>query len=358
MSRRAPWALALCVLAVALLVPRPASAEGRPFRIAYEAPDGCPPADAMTNRILASSARARLADPIEPAVELGARILAQSGGFIGYLRVRALDWNETMRAVPAATCEEVVSAMSLIAVTVVDPDAVLPPADAAAEAAPAPAEKPPEHAGTPAAQKTPTAAPEGTPVPEPALADADRAAPRRAPPRFWIVATGEAGLEGAIAPDPAPDFALGIGVVDTRPRLFAPSVRLSARWATSANVISQGNGTVSFERLGGRLSGCPLRAEVGPVGLRPCAFLELGSLHAHTSSAVAAPNSPTVLWGAFGVTGRGETLLFGWLVLGVELGALFPFRHDDFYYLPLYTRAYRVDVAGFVGALDVAVRFL
>ena len=65
--------------------------------------------------------RARPGDPIEPAVEIGARITAQSGGFVGYLRLRTPEGSETTRAVPAATCEEVVSAMSLIATLVTPP---------------------------------------------------------------------------------------------------------------------------------------------------------------------------------------------------------------------------------------------
>jgi hypothetical protein len=294
----------------------------------------------MTSRIVAISARARLADPIEPAVDLGATVIARSGGFMGYLRVRPIEGTETTRAVPAATCDEVVSALALIAAIVVDPDAVLPeaPSASAAEPAPAPA----------TAQKEPP-----PPLAPPAVERVER---RQPAPRYWFVAAGEVGAVGAIAPDVAVDAAIGVGVIDTGPSLFAPSLRVSARSAFSADVVSS-DGTASFTRLAGRLTGCPLRVRLGPVGLRPCALLELGSLHASSSNAVE-PNSPTVLWGAAGVTGRGEVLLLDRLVLGLELGALFPFRHDDFYYLPQHSIAHRVDVAGFVGAFDIGVRFL
>jgi hypothetical protein len=343
MSRRAQW-----VYAFVLLSAKPAAAEGRPFRIAYQAPAECPAVDAMKSRIVASSARARLADPIEPAVDLGVSIVAESGGFMGYLRVRTVEGNETRRAVPAATCEEVVSALSLIAAIVVDPDAVLPP------------ETPPE-APSPSATEAapaPAATHEET---RPALpAEPAEVVERHRPaPRYWFVVAGEVGALGAIAPDLAVDAAVSVGFIDTGPSLFAPSVRLSARgaWSPDSN-FGSGEGTASFRRLGGRLSGCPLRVSAGPIGLRPCGFIELGSLHASSQSPVE-PSSPTVLWGAAGVLGRGEMLLFDRLVLGLDLGALFPFWHSDFYYLPQRSVAHhQVDFAGFAGAFDIAVRFL
>jgi hypothetical protein len=340
MSRRAQWVYAFVLLFSA----RPATAEERPFRIAYQAPAECPPVDAMTSRIVASSARARVANPIEPAVDLGVVVVAENGGFMGYLRVRPVEGNETRRAVPAATCDEVVSALSLIAAIVVDPDAVLTP------------ETPPE---APAAST-----PEPEPAPAPArkeslpeqIAPPDVVERRTPPPRYWFVAAGEVGALGAISPKLAVDAAIGVGFIDTGPSPFAPSVRLSARGAWSADVVSS-DGTVSFTRLGGRLSVCPLRARIGPVGLRPCGLLELGWLHASSRNAVDE-NSPTVFWGAAGATGRGEVLLFDRLVLGLDLGALFPFRHDIFYYLPNHNQAHQVEFAGFVGSFDIGVRFL
>jgi len=116
-------------------------------------------------------------------------------------------------------------------------------------------------------------------------------------------------------------------------------------------------GTASFERWAARLAGCPLRVNAGPVGLRPCAFFELGSLQGNGSQ-TADPAHPAVLWMAFGAAARAEALLFGRFVVGVDAGALIPLKKDDFYFDPTQDSVFHTGSAGFVGSFDVGVRFL
>jgi hypothetical protein len=144
--------------------------------------------------------------------------------------------------------------------------------------------------------------------------------------------------------------------MDTRRRVVAPSLSLSGRWAKSRDA-SLAEGTAQFERIAGRLTGCPVRVDLDAWTLRPCALLELGSLQGAGSN-TSRPANPAVFWAALGVTGRAEALLFRRFVLGLAFGALFPLKRDRFYFDPTNATAHRVDPVGIVGSMEIGVRFL
>src|SRR5262245_30548902 len=182
------------VLVLSLLAPRAAFAsDSHAYRLAFAAPEGCPGAADMMRLVEERSARAHAANPIEPAIDFGAQIVEEAGGFLGLLRVRTLDGAETTRAVPATTCAEAVSAMALIVAIVVDPDAAL---SASSTAGTEPAVPHPE--------PQPSAAPEPAPAPKslpPEAPAADRGPPARASASggpLWWIASAEAGITSGI----------------------------------------------------------------------------------------------------------------------------------------------------------------
>jgi hypothetical protein len=356
------------VLGLALLLGKTASAEpsaSHAFRLAYDAPTGCPGAESVAAAIQSSSAKAHPAADAEPAIDLLAFVTVTEGGFLGVLRIRRPDGTETTRGVPAATCAEAAQAMTLIAAIAVDPDAAV--------AAPGTTSNPGDLDGgaTPGAASTESVDKEPTPAepePKPAERKASNQRPVRASSRkrdrpWQLGATAGVGIIGAMAPTLSPDFALGLGAGTTSRTLVSPWVRLSAHLAESAAVNSaDGNGTARFERLAGRLTGCPLMGQMGlaasPVVLRPCLLFEAGRLRASGSN---APNHKDVSlgWTALGATLRGELVLFGPLTLGLEAGALFPLLRDSFYFDPdRQNVVHQVERAGFLGSLELGLRIL
>jgi hypothetical protein len=342
---------------VLLLVDRRASAEeSHAFRVAYDAPPGCPSAENFSAAIQSSSAKARSAATGEPAIELLAFVTHQDGGFLGVLRIRRPDGTETTRAVPALTCGEAASAMTLIAAIAVDPDAAIAVASARDDGSAAAETK----AEEPKVEVKPA-----TPATAPVDPAEDRAPDRetRLPVHehsWWFGTSGSAGIVGAMAPQLTPDFGIGATAGTTRKSLVTPWIRLSGHFAESA-ASQTPEGTAHFERLAARLTGCPIAVRVAlylsPLVLRPCLLFEAGRLEASGSNTPHQKDVP-ITWSALGATVRGEFLLVGPLSLGMELGALLPMTHDKFYFDPKQETVYQVGYLGFLGSLELGVRIL
>jgi hypothetical protein len=175
--------------------------------------------------------------------------------------------------------------------------------------------------------------------------------------RSWFMdVNAGAGLTSAIAPDVSPDFGGGLALGVTQKTLVSPLVLLSVYVAQSPSK-TYNEGTAQFQRLTGRLTGCPLRLEAAGITFRPCARFEAGQLSADGSQ-VPHQLSKDILWLALGASARGELQLAGPLNLALDLGAIFPLVHDRFFFEPSEKVFFQIPYAGFVGALELGLRIL
>ena len=142
---RARVAVALgCAPALALLAwAAPAAADTEPIRIVFHAPAGCPDEAAFTGQITARTQRARLAAAGEVARTFSVTISPARGARArGKLVIDDPRGPSASRAV-SGTCEEVVSALGLVAALAIDPRASTAPKPLSAQPPPAPPPSPP-----------------------------------------------------------------------------------------------------------------------------------------------------------------------------------------------------------------------
>jgi hypothetical protein len=310
--------------------------------LSYDAASGCPTNADIVKKIEASSARVRVARGTEPAVDLAVRVEETENGIVGILDVQNPDGAKFSRTIPAPVCDEALSAIALIAAIAIDPDAA-----SAGEAVPA---------ATDSATPPPSALPPPPPLPPPPLpppVDAldDVSAPRSGR-RGGFSLGARLGVTGGVAPGLVPDFGVTAALDAPKRRWLAPRLELAAVYARSGTIAETG-GSVRYDRLGARLSGCPLELlGLAAASLRPCALVELGRLHAQGSD-VPGAQSRSVVWAGVGAGLRTDTDLPAGLTLGVEAGALFPLVRNGFFFEPAEQVVHRVDAIVVQAALEL-----
>lgn len=317
------------VFVASLLVSRSAAAAGedRPFRLNYDAPAECPRADHVSERIRAGTAHARPAAGDEPRHDMTVVVSRGESGFVASLTVRSPDGSERARSVPAPTCAEAVDAAALILAITIDPEAAALESkrlEAEANARPDPTEKP--------KLKEPDTSKAAATAPVPPLASSDVRRPASKPSPDRLLADAGVGFVAlALSPGLATDFFGGLAY---EPILGAvvPRFALSVHYAQSPTVEAP-QGTASFERLGGRIDACPLRAGTRDLSLRPCLSFEAGRLLATGQGALTSQEHP-IFWVATGAFLSGELRAPDTWAARAEIGALFPLRHDEFYFDP------------------------
>jgi len=116
--------------ALEVLTPRAARAEppAQPFRLEYWAHGKCPDADEFSLRLRARAPALRPAVDSEPAVAFYAELAEGNGSAYGRLTTRSLDGREITRDVGGPTCDDVVTALALIAALSLEPGDARPPA--------------------------------------------------------------------------------------------------------------------------------------------------------------------------------------------------------------------------------------
>lgn len=330
---------------VVLGAPAPARADDFvPVQIAYEPRAGCPSADAFIRELLARAPRARLALPGEQARTLVARVrLAAGHGLEGSLVVREPAAAPTERVVRAESCDEVVTALAVIAAVVIDPvtartgsiDTTAPSADA----------KPPADDGPPAPAPLAPARPPEVPAPESAPAPpAER--------RRWTVS---AGLGGGLVAGSAPTVLLSVPafveVSQDRRDLVSPSMRLRfERTFTSSN----GEGG-AFLRTGGATDLCPIALTARSLRAQPCVRAELAALSAK-GRGVEPVRSDVRPWFAVGAVARVRIELAPPVFVELEASVFVPAVRDRFYVEP-FAVVYRAPAVGGASAFALGASF-
>jgi hypothetical protein len=296
----------------------------------YAAFEGCPDAASFEAQVLARTSRASFAAPgasgtLTWIVELG----PTSGGSRGTLRVQGESQGTLERNVTAATCEQVVGALALVAALSVDPEASL---SEPAKPSPRPAPSPPK-----------------PPAPVPPRRPRERVA--AAPAVRFLIGLSLVGRSG-LAPELvwAPEPALGLSFRTGGGHTWG--LRLSALHASSGSTV--GAARASFTSNLVRLQAFPLRVGSATWRFEPAAFAEAGELSARGVGITPAHSvRRPVAWA--GVLGR-VSLAMSVLLLELEAGGALPFVRDRFYVFE-NTTVFRVPPASAFASLGVGLEF-
>jgi hypothetical protein len=248
--------------------------------------------------------------------------------------LRDREGHPTVRAIPGATCDEVVAALTLTASLLIDaqrqatqtPAAPVAPVGSVEPAVPAP----------PPLTAKPTPPP--SPVPPSVRTDAvdkgsDASSTVAKPSKTLEVHVGAgAAAEQGVAPNMALAGAFELAVKWNRGQLVEPMVSMTFE-RTLAETVEQTEGNARFQWTALRLGLCPLRLHEERVLFRPCGFFEGGAIDAEGVDVPGADDA-TAAWWAAGVSGRLELEIFERLAGLVELGARLHFKQDRFYFDP------------------------
>ncbi len=331
MKRRAALAAAVALWANGAL-----GQDEAPVRVSARAP--CSDDAAFLHQLLARTPRARAAREAESATRFVVTIDAKGEKYHGELIVESPEGGRATRGVDATSCQDVVSALALVAALTIDPDAISRLS-----------EPPPKR---PAPAPPPTA--ETPPPPEPKPAPAPR--PEVTPPTdHWefFVGFGAEASGGAV---PALGVAARAIVGAGRRGELSPSAFLSLSRASGHTDVDD-LGRADFTLLAARLEGCPLRLELGALAALPCAGAELGRLGAE-GSGIRQTDSASRWWAAGTLRGTLELRPVSVLALGLSAGALLPFTRDRFVFVDGAAEhlAHRAPaLAGFAGLSMTAI---
>jgi len=349
---RAPFAV---VLVLAASLARAEESSKRTFSLESPAAVDCPAITTFAWRVLTRTSQAAEAPATSADVRFVVTVSVDAQGAVGTLEV-VKGGKPSVRHMRAASCEEVIDALALVAAVILDPNASTkpigspPPATTKSPAAPT---APP----TTAARATPTHTEPSTATAEPSLA---------VPPASGAPATsGEHGTAGrlrllaglrllvtqGVAPDIVPGAGAFVGVrYDTEGSVWSPLVLAGVWFAESGTVESRLDdgrllGTAEFGWRAFELIGCPLRTPVtGPIAVMPCVGIEAGQLSA-TGEAAKNGDTRSATWLA--TTAALKLLWTPIDVLEFDLaaGGFLSLSRDDFYFeAPLSTGTERVTV--------------
>jgi hypothetical protein len=308
-------------------------------RVAVSAPQGCVDPQTFLANIRTRTSRARLAADNERARSFGVYISRNDSRANGTLVITDIDGRSSSRQIEGATCQEVASALALIAALAIDPEAqpgsVLPPPIVSA----------PEPSPTPPAvprRECPTC-----PAPPPPLA----AVPAAQPLHTGI--TGGLGLSGAFAPGVSLESLVAVEVLRDSTGL---SISLGLARSTD-RTLTRDDKEASLRRTSARLGVCPFAIRLHPsVGLRSCALMEAGAVSLHESaSGYGATQNPA--WFALGLLAGARWQIASGFDLQGHVGALTPLTRDKYQWRDGVT-AHSVPWVGFVGSFEFVLRIL
>ncbi len=316
-ARRLLAAAAVATLATVARSAGAQAAAAEPFRIVWSSSARCGDGRAFLAELQRRTARLRPAQQGEHAITLIVETFPSARGVRGQLTVRKPGGDLSVREVPGVSCDEVESAMALIAALMLDPLAGR--------------EEPITRHGAGAA--------------EPDRAPAKSAWSLRAEPHL-TVRTG-------VAPSVA--WGQGVGLMLTREaNALRPSLGLSAQLAHATVSAAQGSAELSWAVA--QLALCP--AALQPAGvwdLRLCATFQLGRLRGE-GFRTANPAREAIGWSSAGIELQARYRLLGPLWLGWEGGLSFPFTRERFYLEPAQT-LHRVPAWAVNAGIGLGLRF-
>lgn len=320
----------VCLPVPACAAPSP----GQPFRLEYWADGHCPDAMEFARQVQTRAPQLRPAEDGEPALGFYAELAESKGVASGRLTARLPDGREVVREVRGPTCDDVVTALALIAALAADPNQTSAP---------------------------PSARPRRT---EPSVKRRlleDEAVLELDQPRLragvWTFGLG-AGLafDSTIAPSPGYGVGVSFDAEDPGGSPFRVLYSLSAIRAGSPTSRT-GAGDASFTWLAFRGALCPFRwPEETPLFFRSCGFLDVGVLDGDvTLDGQRRDKSKT--WFSVGGFGRVEALVGEVVSFQLDGGISVPLKHDSFSAGPGAASAFQVPSAGILGRIGLSYRF-
>ncbi len=307
------------------------------FGVDYVALETCPTATSFVAKITARTRHVHLASRTERGRMLVVRVTPQSHHFVGRLTIRDPDGSEAERSLSAASCDEVVSGLALIAAVVLDPTAL--------SESPAPQDSSPVvDAGTSQDEPAPAARPialeppspeRPSPVPSaknPALPAARRGGETS---RRWQVALGlHAAVAQGVSPYPLASVPLFVEIARTpESSPLAPTARFRFE-RPGGNSSASPAGSAHFTWTEASLDLCPI-AWWGRPTLRAqaCVRAEGGSVQAQALNTTPARNDVRP-WFMVGALGSGRWVVEGPFFLEIEAALLVPILRDRFFLRP------------------------
>ena len=320
-----------------------------PVQFDYEPRVGCPSSDAFVREVLARAPRARLATTADQPRSLVVRIRSSARGLDGTLVVREADGHATERTVHAQDCDELVTALAVIAAIVIDPlsarggriDDLEAGAADAADAAPALA------IATDAAVKEHD---------EAWLAPKEEPYDSGAATHPWLVsAGGGGGIVGGVSPVVLLSVPLFVEVSRVVTDVFEPTVRLRFERTSIGAVTEETGGGASFALTSGAVDLCPVAFRGGSVRLQPCLRAEVGALSVQGRD-VDPIRSDVRPWFAVGLLGRARLEIAKPIFAELE-GALLAAAVRDRFFVEPATAIYRPPALGATAAFAIGVTF-
>ncbi len=303
-----------------------AAPPGQPFRLEYWAEGHCPDAIEFARQIQTRAPRLRPAEADEPALGFYAELVERGGAATGRLTARTPDGREVAREVRGPTCDDVVTALALIAALAADPSqAVAAPATGVVRVQPA----------APARHRVRDDLPvEELEPPDPAL-------------RWTFGVGGGLSFDSSIAPSPGYGLGVEFDAEGKGGSALRPLFGLSAIRA----------GDASFTWLAFRGTVCPLRLpEATPLFIRPCLFLDAGVLQGNVSLA-GTSRDESKSWFAAGGFVRVEALADEVLSFQLDGGVTAALKRDTFDAGSGDGNAFRVPPSGILGRIGLSYRF-
>lgn len=295
--------------------------QAQPFRLVWSSSAGCGGARTFLAELAGRTALLREARENEHAITLIVETFRAPAGVRGQLTVRKPDGELTVREVPGQNCQEVGSAMALIAALMVDPLA-----------------NSPDRVVDQAAERVERSAEAAAPTSESA----------------WSLRL-EQRLTGHTAIAPRLTWGQALGVMLTREGAGArPSLGLSAHVAQATT--SAPHGSAELEWAAAELVLCPVAVRPNQSwDFRACAALELGRLRA-AGFDTARPAARGIFWSSAGIELQERYGLVGPLWVGWEGAFTLPFSRERFYLEPNHT-LYRVPTRELSFGFGLGLRF-
>ena len=324
------------VALVPFLLALPARAEGdSTFRLEYDPPRGCPDASWLRTAVEGRLSRARLAETGELARTFRVTIGEHAGRSTAKLAFTDADGQEAMREVDAESCEQALEAIAVVSAIAMDARAEREQAAAAA---------------SPVATAEPSRPSEGVTLasPAPTAPRQERRSPRH---RFGV----EGGVEHGYAPTLAP-FAALLTDLDVRVLSFRGALAYS-----DSGPVEADSGSARYRKITVREEVCPAAwAPTPALGLRPCALVEGGIVHAAglESPRIVEPRSTTVPWLSAGAVGRVELTPLPSLRFELAAGLRFPAIRHEFVLENPDASVHRVPAVTTTASLSVLVQTL
>ena len=316
----------VCIGLLAYTFVATAHADVRPLPFQVHAVDGagCGASGSFATRIMQRSSRLQLATTAERAIDFSLTIGRDGRAITGELGVHELDGTETVRSVAGASCDEVLSALALIAAVLVDPNALREPSPPLAD-----------HVEPP-------------PVPRPP-----------SPSRRWGFGAGVGfGLESGVVTHSLFGESAQLEAALGGEGLVSP--RFALAWVAGLpDEVRFTAGTAHVSWSTARASGCPLRLPIyRSLTLRPCAAFDVGRLRVSGDERSFQPTSQRVLWLALGAVGHFELRPISPLLFGLDAGIVLPLSRDRFYFdRETPDNTLRIPGIGFTLRLGVGVSF-